>query len=759
MSDSLFGKQGQAKAPQTQATDTNPNEPTMDFWSDEAHRPDAPVLAATPAAPEAPVTPVVSTAPEAPKIPVATPSSEGNLPASDQLIKPFEATAIEAIPAAEAAPVPEPAPTTETVLAETPPTEADAPEEETVREIGNTRFRRLEEPVDLDSYRDWHRDIPQTLETEVAAVTERSEPAVLEAVPTMAEPVIEPTITPPLQPITSEPSIEPIATKEGPVTEVSSHPIIQGSAPIIEAPATPQEPAANSDNLWNEQPVAVETPAPVVEALTSEPSPAVETSAPEPTPAVEIAIAPEPVMEAPATQPAPIAETPIVEAPVIADPTLHSNIQGIFDDEDDDDLLAELDIDPIAEEPTITADVLDTLDQEVSSATGEAAGFTLPSLSPGELAGIKTPPPAGADDSLQTLLTEHQQWLDSNGAQGRRAVFREENNLAGMDLSHQRLSGASFRGLNLARCKFTQAQLSEADFGDCQLEGSDFTAATINSANFTQANVNYSAFSAAQAQNADFSAAQAEDCNFTQANLQETIFRDANLKDTNLQHSTANLANFRGAQMESTDLNHSNLTQAIFREANLTKANFDGAQIIQASFKDAVLSHVDLNSTDFSQAQDVSAEIQAQFMQVERTNLNSEIQKLDRIRDELEQRERALIAEREQLQRQLQHEKNQESTATQNMPDVGAVSETLQKGSRLFLFFGIGWFLLSFLLAIILQNVISQLEDNELSLMEMMLMGVLTLVPLLFFVVSMSKSFSLSYALRKLTPHDPNEPI
>lgn len=138
--------------------------------------------------------------------------------------------------------------------------------------------------------------------------------------------------------------------------------------------------------------------------------------------------------------------------------------------------------------------------------------------------------------------------------------------------------------------------------------------------------------------------------------------------------------------------------------------------------------------------------------------MHNEIQKLDHIRDELEQRERALISEREQLQRQLQNSKSDTKTPQKTI-DTGEIATKLAKGSRLFLFIGIGWFGLSFLLAIIMQNVISELESGDLSLIEIILMGVLMLLPLLFFVVSMSKSFSLSHALRKLTPRDPNEPV
>ena len=420
-------------------------------------------------------------------------------------------------------------------------------------------------------------------------------------------------------------------------------------------------------------------------------------------------------------------------------------------------LATELGIDTLDDD--ISADAYDNLDKQKNhnSDNADIADIAIPDMEAGALAGTNPAATPDAESPLQTLIIEHKNWLDSNGTDGRRAVFREDIISADTDLSHQQLSGASFRGLNIARCKFTQAQLNEADFSDCNLEGADFTAAILDNANFEQANANQAAFSAAQMPKANFSAAQLQNSNFTQAKIQEANFRDANLGGANLQQVTANLTNFRGAQLDNADLNHADLTQAIFREANLNHSNLESANLLHTNLRDASMHKVDLNSTDFSQAIEVSSDIQAQFMQSERESLKHEMEKLDHIRDELEQRERSLINEREQLQRQLQAEKSQ--TETKQLPDISDMSVKFKKSGRLFMIFGIGWLLLSFLLAIIMQSVFAQLESGQLSIIEMLLMGVVMLVPLLFFVVSMAKSFSLSHSLNKLIPHDPNDPV
>lgn len=87
---------------------------------------------------------------------------------------------------------------------------------------------------------------------------------------------------------------------------------------------------------------------------------------------------------------------------------------------------------------------------------------------------------------LQTILAEHQQWVTSDGRQGRRAVLRGCNladavlaraNLSGADLSEANLSGADLTGAMLICTDLRGANLlrinaTDTDFRGAMLDGS-----------------------------------------------------------------------------------------------------------------------------------------------------------------------------------------------------------------------------------------------------------------------------------------------
>ncbi len=365
----------------------------------------------------------------------------------------------------------------------------------------------------------------------------------------------------------------------------------------------------------------------------------------------------------------------------------------------------------------------------------------------------KSQPP---QDNTASLIAEHQKWLDSAGAEGRRAVFRE--NLQGVNFVQQRLSGASMRGLQIVQCNFTGAQLNEVDFSEAVLERPIFSNTYLDLANFSNATFTHAEFDNAQMSEVNFSGVQAENTNFSHSKLEKFNARDAVLNHSNFTSSFANNANFRGAQLNESDFSNSDLTHAIFRESQLNAVNFAGAKVEQANFKDAQMAHVNLNATDFSQAFDISNDAHAQFMQSERESFSSEMQKLNQIRDELEKRERDLNAQREALHRQSQADKMQ--IANQSTPAIdGELANIFKKSGKLFMFFGISWTLLCFFLAFILQNVFSQIDSSELSTVELIIMGAIMIIPLIFFVFSMSKSFSIAYKLRKITHAEPHESL
>lgn len=722
-----FGKKGTQKPSASNEQKTvSPSQdvqPTMDdFWSDEAHRPD-------------PASATIESAMAGSAANVTAADVENQIPKAETLIKPYENkgtdtgtvqnTTTQNISAQAPTPAAATAATAPVVAtATTAATPPEASDENSVREIGSATFRRLDEPVEM----------PATEQAEQAEPIIMDAPAPASAV---SSPVVEET-TEVLSPAPIQMDSTPNIAAESPAVETPTF------NPVMEAEITPPHLEAAtptlSPHLENISAAAVE---PIVEPVIE---PVIE-QVMEPIAQPLVEEIPEPVIT-PAAQNE-FVETPIEDTTqVLAEVSNVGENLGVLEPEDE----------------AISADVYDALgNEEHITAPVETLKEEMPEIAAGELAGIGANKSISAADllaneALANLIAEHEQWLDSAGAEGKRAVFKD--NLSGKDFSHKRLSGASFRGLDLSRCVFKQTYLNEVDFGECQLDGADFSTANLDNAILVNASAQDASFSAVEMNEADLEGAKLARSNFMHAKVKGTNFRDADLTEVKFDNVTANLANFRDAKLHDATMNHGDFSQAIFRDATLHRANLEGANLVQANFKDALLEQADLSKTDFSQALDIAAETQAHFMQIERDTLKEELRKLEAIRDELEKRERKLISDREDMQRQIQSAKTQSlhnATGQAHMLEEKTVAK-LTKASRMFLVFGVGWFLLCFLLGIVLQNVISQLDSNDLSLMEMLLMGIIMLVPLFFFVMSMAKSFSISYALRKLTPQNPSAP-
>lgn len=348
---------------------------------------------------------------------------------------------------------------------------------------------------------------------------------------------------------------------------------------------------------------------------------------------------------------------------------------------------------------------------------------------------------------ITELVNQHELWISSQGAQGKRASFRDAI-IVDFDFSQKVLAGANFKGATLHRCRFTQAQLNEADYSEVKAREVDFTAAQLSNAILSAATLSHTSFSAAQLQKADLSQAHLEHANFTQVVATEANFRDAVMNQADMRASQLNLANFRDAQLVQTSFKNADLTQTIFRGADVSSALFDDANLLQTQFKDAVMHHVDMSVADFSQALDVSWEAQVEAMQLEREKIAKEAANLESIRDQLEHRERQLIAEREQLQKQLQLEKNK--TTETPIPEKNDVDRLFRRSARLFVVLGVLWFVIAFVLSIVVQAALSQLDSTSMGLFELAMTAILIIGPFVLFVVGMAKSFSLSYQLEKL---------
>lgn len=146
-------------------------------------------------------------------------------------------------------------------------------------------------------------------------------------------------------------------------------------------------------------------------------------------------------------------------------------------------------------------------------------------------------------ETLASILKEHQLWLESDEKSGKRA-----------DLSEKNLKFANLRRANLRRANLRGADLLGANLLEANLERADLHGANLFGANLIRANLH----------KADLFG----------TNLIRTDLLGANLERANLER-----ANLLGANLERADLRSADLFGANLIRANLDGANLDGARL------------------------------------------------------------------------------------------------------------------------------------------------------------------------------------
>ena len=144
-------------------------------------------------------------------------------------------------------------------------------------------------------------------------------------------------------------------------------------------------------------------------------------------------------------------------------------------------------------------------------------------------------------ETLASILKEHQLWLESDEKSGKMA-----------DLSEKNLKFANLRRANLRRANLRGADLLGANLLEANLERADLHGANLFGANLIRANLH----------KADLFG----------TNLIRTDLLGANLERANLER-----ANLLGANLERADLRSADLFGANLIRANLDGANLDGA--------------------------------------------------------------------------------------------------------------------------------------------------------------------------------------
>jgi uncharacterized protein YjbI with pentapeptide repeats len=99
---------------------------------------------------------------------------------------------------------------------------------------------------------------------------------------------------------------------------------------------------------------------------------------------------------------------------------------------------------------------------------------------------------SSTSNDLLSALAEHERWLRTNGAEGRRASLDKADfrhvDLSDRNLSRANLSNASFKNVNLSHANLASAHLGGADLSGANLNGADLTEVVLVKANLSGAN-------------------------------------------------------------------------------------------------------------------------------------------------------------------------------------------------------------------------------------------------------------------------------
>lgn len=174
-------------------------------------------------------------------------------------------------------------------------------------------------------------------------------------------------------------------------------------------------------------------------------------------------------------------------------------------------------------------------------------------------------------DELGVILKAHQQWLDSDGKDGKKADLQRVD-LRKADLVKANLQGALLIEANFQNVHLIDANLSDAYLSNANLRGAILTRVNLRGARLTR--------------NANL-----QDAYLWEADMQGADLEGANLKNVYLANAKLNGANLTRANLEQADLTEvSGLSEAILHNTNLDDASgLLGSEFARADVTGATL--------------------------------------------------------------------------------------------------------------------------------------------------------------------------
>jgi uncharacterized protein YjbI with pentapeptide repeats len=175
------------------------------------------------------------------------------------------------------------------------------------------------------------------------------------------------------------------------------------------------------------------------------------------------------------------------------------------------------------------------------------------------------------EKELRTAIALHEQWLRSDGQEGKRANF------TGADLRQ-----ADLRGLNLSRAVMTGALLERAIFSDAILHETDLTDAKLDYAQFQRADLSRAVLNRASTSGTIFSQSLLSGACFVRVNGINTDFADANIAGALFVKANLPYANFQSSVLSDVSFADASLLNANLHARNLSNANFDNSTLMGA---------------------------------------------------------------------------------------------------------------------------------------------------------------------------------
>jgi hypothetical protein len=179
--------------------------------------------------------------------------------------------------------------------------------------------------------------------------------------------------------------------------------------------------------------------------------------------------------------------------------------------------------------------------------------------------------------ALQQQLQEHQEWLETGGAQGQHLAFRQTADLRGLSLSERQL-----RQSILFKSLLSGSDLRKSDLTQVHLEKSVLVATQLDEAILEQVDAAEAILRGASLMHVRADGIRLEDADLNGVNAQHAHMAHAELAGAHLENSDFEDADLRGSNLESVHLSGANLTGAHLQGAFLEGA--DGIDTVRAEW-------------------------------------------------------------------------------------------------------------------------------------------------------------------------------